>query len=114
MGCCKNGASFCPCNWDCPKAPIDLRPRALPWGERFPGVPAELASPYRGQIFAAWEATALEFVAFLVDRSLLSEWPSEQREAVNATGFDAWYSPHDSVPTDGDETADPESIPTPA
>lgn len=114
MGCCKNGASFCSCNWDCPKAPIDLRPRALPWGQRFPDVPAEMASPYRGQIFAAWEATALEFIAFLVDRNLLSEWPEAQREAAGSTGLDIWFHAGDVPQTDRDETTEPETAPTPA
>lgn len=114
MGCCRNDGSFCPCNWDCPKAPIDLRPRALRWDQRFADVPAELASPYRGQIFDAHEATALEFIAFLVDRSLISEWPEIQQEAISATAFDQWFRTTKAPRAQGDQNAEPETTPASA
>ena len=91
MTSCRGDGDYCPDRQDCPQLHVDIRPRPLRWEDRFPGVPADEASPYCGQIFAPKEATALEFVAYLFDRHLMTEWPERQQRLVSDTEFEDWF-----------------------
>ena len=92
MGSCKNDDGSFPGAWNCPDTQVEPRPRSLNWHDRFVDTPPELASPYRGQLFDDREAAAIEFIAYLVDRHLLSEWPESERQALSAGQFDHWYA----------------------